>query len=84
STGDPVTWDTVATDEPPGGSVEAEEISDLAPSYRPGERVVHREFGSGTIKAVNGTGRDLKLVVRFDRWGEKKLVARFARLEKEW
>jgi DNA helicase-2/ATP-dependent DNA helicase PcrA len=79
-----VTWDTVATDEPPGGSVEAEEISDLAPSYRPGERVVHREFGSGTIKAVNGTGRDLKLVVRFDRWGEKKLVARFARLEKEW
>jgi DNA helicase-2/ATP-dependent DNA helicase PcrA len=77
-------WDTVATDDPPGDSVEPEEISDLAPSYRKGERVVHREFGPGTIRAVSGTGRDLKLTVRFDRWGEKKLIARFARLEKEW
>jgi DNA helicase-2/ATP-dependent DNA helicase PcrA len=84
SMGDPVTWDTVATDAPPTGTADPDEISDLAPSYHPGERVVHREFGAGTIKMVNGTGRDLKLVVRFDRWGEKKLVARFARLEKEW
>jgi DNA helicase-2/ATP-dependent DNA helicase PcrA len=77
-------WDTIATDDPPGDSVEPEEVSDLAPSYRAGERVVHREFGAGTIRSVSGTGRDVKLVVRFDRWGDKKLVARFARLEKEW
>ena len=77
-------WDTIATDDPPGGSVEPDEINDLAPSYRPGERVVHKEFGAGTIRSVSGTGRDLKLSVRFDRWGDKKLIARFARLEKEW
>ncbi len=77
-------WDTIATDDPPGGSVEPEEYSDLAPSYRKGERVVHRDFGPGTIHSVSGTGRDLKLTVRFDRWGDKKLIARFARLEKEW
>ncbi|HET9334005.1 MAG TPA: UvrD-helicase domain-containing protein [Gemmatimonadota bacterium] len=78
-------WDnTLAVDDPAGDSVEPDEISDLAPAYRPGERVAHREFGPGTIKAVSGTGRDLKVTVRFDRAGEKRLVARFARLEREW
>ncbi|MGH7566292.1 MAG: ATP-dependent helicase [Gemmatimonadota bacterium] len=77
-------WDTVAVDDPPGDSVEPDDASDLAPAYRPGERVAHREFGPGTIKAVSGTGRDLKVTVRFDRAGEKRLVARFARLEREW
>ena len=83
-TGGASTWDTVAVDAPPGDSVELDEASDLAPSYRPGERVAHREFGPGTIKAVSGAGRDLKVTVRFDRAGEKRLVARFARLEREW
>jgi DNA helicase-2/ATP-dependent DNA helicase PcrA len=78
------TWDTVAVDDPPGDSVEPDDASDLAPAYRPGERVAHREFGPGTIKAVSGAGRDLKVTVRFDRAGEKRLVARFARLEREW
>ncbi len=78
-------WDnTIAVDDPAGDSVEPDEVSDLAPAYRPGERVAHREFGPGTIKAVSGTGRDLKVTVRFDRAGEKRLVARFARLEREW
>ena len=78
-------WDnTIAVDDPAGDSVEPDEVSDLAPAFRPGERVAHREFGPGTIKAVSGTGRDLKVTVRFDRAGEKRLVARFARLEREW
>ncbi|MDX1623994.1 MAG: UvrD-helicase domain-containing protein [Gemmatimonadota bacterium] len=76
-------WDSVAVDEP-AGAVEPEDESDLAPDYRPGERVVHESFGPGTIKAVSGVGRDLKVTVRFDRAGEKKLVARFAKLEREW
>ena len=82
--GDASTWDSVAVDDPPGDSVEPEDVSDLAPDYRPGERVVHKEFGPGTIKAISGVGQSLKVTVRFDRAGEKKLVARFARLEKEW
>jgi DNA helicase-2/ATP-dependent DNA helicase PcrA len=77
-------WDTVAVDAPAGDSVEPDEVSDLAPAFRPGERVAHHEFGPGTIKAVSGAGRDLKVTVRFDRAGEKRLVARFARLEREW
>ncbi|MBA3556535.1 MAG: ATP-dependent DNA helicase PcrA, partial [Gemmatimonadales bacterium] len=77
-------WDSVAIDDPPGGTVEPEPVSDLQPDYRPGERVQHRDFGPGTIRAVSGFGRDIKITVRFDRAGEKRLVARFARLEKEW
>jgi DNA helicase-2/ATP-dependent DNA helicase PcrA len=77
-------WDTIAVDDPAGDSVEPDEVSDLSPAFRPGERVAHREFGPGTIKAVSGAGRDLKVTVRFDRAGEKRLVARFARLEREW
>ncbi len=77
-------WDTIAVDDPPEGTALPEEMSDLAPDYRPGERVRHREFGGGRIVSVSGAGRDLKVTVRFDRAGEKRLVARFAKLEKEW
>ena len=76
-------WDTFAVDDV-GAEVAAQDVSDLAPDYRPGERVQHNEFGAGTIVNVNGAGRDLQVTVRFDRGGEKRLVARFARLEKEW
>ncbi len=84
SAGGASAWDSVAVDDPPGDTVEPEDASDLAPSYRIGERVVHKDFGPGTIKAVSGAGRDVKVTVRFDRAGDKKLVARFAKLEREW
>jgi DNA helicase-2/ATP-dependent DNA helicase PcrA len=76
-------WDTLAVDDAPVETT-AQDLSDLAPDYRHGERVQHSEFGTGTIVKVTGAGRDLKITVRFDRGGEKRLVARFARLEKEW
>ncbi len=54
-----------------------------APSLTPGERVSHPSFGSGTVRAVSGFGRDLKVTVHFDRVGEKKLLARYANLERD-
>ena len=47
-----------------------------------GERVVHATFGSGTILEVSGFGRDLKVVVDFDSVGQKRLLARYAELER--
>ena len=47
-----------------------------------GERVVHAAFGSGTIVEVSGFGRDLKVVVDFDSVGLKRLLARYAELER--
>ncbi len=67
-------------------AVEPEDESDDAPRYQPGERVKHRRFGSGTIQAVAGRGRDLKVSVAFDdsEVGVKMLLAAYAGLEREW
>jgi len=43
------------------------------PVFRPGERVRHDRFGTGTVVAVDGD----KLGVAFDRGGEKHIIARF-------
>ena len=65
---------------------EPAEVNDDAPRYVKGERVKHRRFGVGTISAVAGRGRDLKVAVRFDdeAVGEKQLLAAYAALEREW
>jgi DNA helicase-2/ATP-dependent DNA helicase PcrA len=47
-----------------------------------GQRVRHKEFGSGTVRAVEGGGDRTKLTVRFDQAGLKKLIARYAGLER--
>jgi DNA helicase II / ATP-dependent DNA helicase PcrA len=49
-----------------------------------GERVRHATFGSGTVQEVSGFGRDLRVTVNFDSVGPKKLLARYARLEKDF
>jgi DNA helicase II / ATP-dependent DNA helicase PcrA len=48
---------------------------------RAGQRVRHPRFGVGTVVGVEGADESLKLTVRFPSVGQKKLVARFARLE---
>ena len=62
---------------------EAEVNQDLAPLVR-GQRVVHRVFGSGTVLAVSGYGADATVTVDFDTVGRKKLVVRFAGLERDF
>ncbi|MDZ7779370.1 MAG: UvrD-helicase domain-containing protein [Gemmatimonadota bacterium] len=54
------------------------------PRFTQGERVVHPTFGSGAVVEVTGFGRDLKVTVDFDDAGRKKLLARYASLEKDW
>jgi ATP-dependent DNA helicase UvrD/PcrA len=64
----------------------AEEVSQDTPRYVKGERVRHRRFGSGTIRGLVGTGRDLKVSVAFDdeEVGIKQLLVAYAGLEREW
>jgi DNA helicase-2/ATP-dependent DNA helicase PcrA len=47
-----------------------------------GERVRHSKYGEGTILLREGDGEDAKLTVMFTRHGMKKLMERFANLEK--
>jgi DNA helicase-2/ATP-dependent DNA helicase PcrA len=55
-----------------------------APRLVKGERVVHATFGSGSVMEVTGFGKDTKVTVDFDQVGRKKLLVRYAGLEKDW
>jgi DNA helicase-2/ATP-dependent DNA helicase PcrA len=46
-----------------------------------GKRVKHPDYGTGTVVSRSGGAQDLKVSVRFDRFGLKKFIARFAPLE---
>jgi len=61
-------------------------VSQDAPRYAAGERVRHRKFGSGVIRTVSGSGRELKVTVQFDdqEIGAKQLLVAYAGLEREW
>jgi DNA helicase-2/ATP-dependent DNA helicase PcrA len=68
-------------------SHEQDEASDMnqdSPGFVLGERVIHQTFGSGAVMEISGFGRDLKVKVKFDDVGEKKLLLRYAGLEKDW
>ncbi len=53
------------------------------PRFLKGERVRHPQFGSGTIRELSGFGRDLKAVIDFEGVGRKKVIVRYANLQKE-
>jgi DNA helicase-2/ATP-dependent DNA helicase PcrA len=48
---------------------------------RPGMRVRHAQFGVGSVVAVEQHNDDLKITVRFNTVGTKKLLAKYAKLE---
>ncbi|GJM21699.1 MAG: DNA helicase [Planctomycetota bacterium] len=48
---------------------------------RRGQAVRHAHFGRGVVSAVSGSGGSARITVRFDRFGEKQLMAEYARLE---
>ncbi|OLB66308.1 MAG: hypothetical protein AUI09_06405 [Gemmatimonadetes bacterium 13_2_20CM_2_66_5] len=63
-----------------------EDVSQDAPRYVTGERVRHRKFGGGTVRAVSGEGRDLRVSIDFDDpdIGTKQLLVAYAGLERDW
>ena len=46
-----------------------------------GATVVHPMFGAGRITETTGSGDKLKLEIRFDKVGVKKVIAKFGKLE---
>jgi len=54
-----------------------------APRFLKGERVRHPQFGRGVIRELTGFGPELKAVIDFDGYGRKKVVLRYANLQKE-
>ncbi len=50
--------------------------------YQIGDRVEHPKFGVGVIQRIEPLASDHKVVVDFGSYGEKTLLAKFAKLEK--
>jgi DNA helicase II / ATP-dependent DNA helicase PcrA len=69
-----------AREEQPAYAYEDEDQS-IPGGLKPGLRVKHAQFGTGTILSVEPLDDDVKLVVRFNSVGQKTLRAKFARLE---
>ncbi len=53
-----------------------------ATGLRKGDRVRHSKYGEGSVLIREGDGEDAKLTVMFTRHGMKKLMEKFANLEK--
>jgi len=50
--------------------------------FRPGQRVRHPKYGDGTVFQREGEGEEAKITVQFPRFGLKKLVEKYAQLER--
>ncbi|HEY5254499.1 MAG TPA: 3'-5' exonuclease, partial [Acidobacteriaceae bacterium] len=50
--------------------------------FRSGQRVRHPKYGEGVVFKREGNGENAKITVQFPRFGIKKLVEKFAQLER--
>lgn len=64
--------EATATDENAGSRAEVKE----------GQRVKHQRFGRGLITLIEGSGPNKKATITFENAGEKKLLLKFAKLER--
>ena len=53
-----------------------------AAGLKKGQRVRHAKYGEGTVLMREGEGEDAKLTVHFAQHGLKKLMEKFANLQK--
>ncbi len=49
--------------------------------YEEGVKVYHKKFGEGVITSTEPEGDDLKVDITFDKFGHKRLMAKFSNLE---
>ena len=74
-------------EDTPSGNIRIEKTYTEAPkteseSYRPGDTVTHKVFGSGTVLSAKAMSGDTLLEIAFEKVGTKKLMANFAKLKK--
>jgi DNA helicase II / ATP-dependent DNA helicase PcrA len=67
---------------PEAGSVPEVEVVPEEEGVRLGMRVRHAKFGAGSIRKIEGKGDETKVIVWFDSVGPKKLLLRFAGLQR--
>jgi DNA helicase-2/ATP-dependent DNA helicase PcrA len=57
------------------------EISDVK-GLVPGSHVRHEKYGRGLVLRREGSGDNVKLTVSFPGFGQKKLIEKYAKLER--
>ena len=55
-------------------------VPDPMSSFKVGDRVEHNRFGAGEVLEITGKIPELKARIRFDQFGEKLLLLKFAKL----
>lgn len=59
---------------------DAEFVPDPMSSFRVGDRIEHNRFGAGKVLEITGNIPELKAKVVFDRYGEKLLLLKYAKI----
>lgn len=54
-----------------------------ADQFKVGQRIEHNRFGAGIIEEITGSVPDLKAKVKFDSYGEKILLLKYAKMRLE-
>ncbi len=67
---------------PTSGSGHPSSVSGQSADFAPGSYVMHSKYGRGLVLRREGVGDSLKLTVTFPGYGQKKLVQKYAGLEK--
>jgi len=62
--------------------VSKQESTSKATEFTPGSYVKHSKYGRGLVLRREGAGESTKLTVSFPGYGQKKLVEKYAGLEK--
>ena len=66
----------------PGGRAAPVKRKGAGGGFKLGSRVRHPKFGYGTILRLEGKGEETKLTISFPGYGLRKLVAKYAELER--
>ncbi len=53
-----------------------------ATNFSPGEQVKHKHWGTGTVLKADGQGENQEVVIKFPGVGDKRLVVKYAGLER--
>ena len=56
--------------------------AETASSFMPGTHVRHEKYGTGLVLRREGSGDNTKLTISFPGFGQKKLIEKFAKLER--
>ena len=60
--------------------IDANFVPDPMSSFKVGDRIEHNRFGAGQVLEIMGQIPELKAKIRFDQYGDKLLLLKFAKL----